>query len=240
MLLVLAADVAVDKLNDELHKKEHIVHLNKCYKEIKEYKSFTEDEMRHILHQNPQFFSGYVQDQGLFCFDEYKKEGLPFSPGFLRVAFNDEREDKAGAQSKSVATNVRAQHRTAKLNALKIKHAGRDGLTCMKHLIHQTSRARGKHALVEGLAAYKNSHLLYDGSLARGAGKFFHSIWFSANTRRYRFWDTTIYPYRQGYKCAKAMGLVVDFGKITRVKRLELFVLSTVKRPFHRSKTETT
>jgi hypothetical protein len=184
---------------------------------------------------------------------------LPVSPGFLCIAWEGEREHKtieesnriaAAADSvvkateeskrKAAAGNRRAERTAAKLNGLKIKHAGGDGLTKIQRLMHQTGRVKGKVALVEGLAAYKNSHRLYDGALSRTAGKKFHSIWFSANTRRYRFWNTTVYPYRQHYKCAKAMGLVVDFEEITRGKFWELFLLSSVERPQHRSKTRTT
>ncbi len=262
ILLVLGADFAIAKLNAELKKKGRGSHLKSCYTEIKEYKSFTEAEILLFLKAGRPSFSAYVQDQVSFCFREYKKMALPVSPGFLCIAWEGEREHKtieesnriaetancaayavkANEESKRTAAagNRRAERRAAKLNGLKIKHAGGDGLTKIKRLIHQTGRVKGKCALVEGLAAYKNSHLHYDGALSRGAGKKFHSIWFSANTRRYRFWDTTVYPYRQDYKCAKAMGLVVDFEEITRGKFWELFLLSSVERPRHRSKTRTT
>jgi RNA polymerase subunit RPABC4/transcription elongation factor Spt4 len=80
---------------------------------------------------------------------------------------------------------------------------------------------------------------LYDAALATKKGRMFYSIWFSANTRQYRFFDTTICPYRQDSKFSKSMGLVVDFANITRDHLWKLFVFR-VKCPAYKSRMQTT
>jgi len=113
--------------------------------------------------------------------------------------------------------------------------ADQGGLTHIVRLLHQTSRIGGKAALQRGLKIHSNFSVKYDAALATKRGKKFFTHWWSANNRKYKPFKTTIYPEKKKYKCAKSMGIASNFAALTKGKNWDLFLLSKVKRPLHRS-----